>query len=76
MFHNYLLSIVKEMFITSEELYQEENYYGEIGYNQGFLCVDGAKIKDILNLNEAQQRCELCIDVNKNAIARKRWRMN
>lgn len=72
MFHNRLLSIVKEMF-TSEELYREENYYGEIGYNQGFLCVDGAKIKDILNLNEAQQHCELCIDVNKNIIIRKLW---
>lgn len=72
MFHNRSLSIVKEV-VASEESYQEENYYEAIGYNQGFLCVDGAKIKDILNLNEAQQHCELCIDVDKNVIARKGW---
>lgn len=49
----------------------EENWYQYLGYQDNCLYVDGAKIKDILNLEDL--RCYVCIDVNQNVIVEETW---
>ncbi len=49
--------------------FEESNYYGYMG--DGYLRVDGARIRDILNLNDLG--CYIFIDKDGNAFARETW---
>ena len=51
--------------------YREEDYFNSMGYRDGYLYVDGARVDDIINFEE--QNCYICIDVDGNAIARETW---
>ena len=51
--------------------YSEEDYFNSMGYRDGYLYVDGARVDDIINFEE--QNCYICIDVDGNAIARESW---
>ena len=51
--------------------YSEEDYFNSMGYRDGYLYVDGARVDDIINFEE--QNCYICIDVDGNAIARETW---
>ena len=74
LFYSSLLSDMKE-FVEMGNVpswkYREEDYFNSMGYRDGYLYVDGAKVDDIINFEE--QNCYICIDVNGNAIARETW---
>ena len=42
-----------------------------MGFHDGFIYVDGARIKDIINFDDLS--CYICIDAEKNVIARSSW---
>lgn len=69
-FRSYLLSRM-EMFANGAWLYNEEDYFRSMGFNEGFLYVDGGFIPDILNIDSVE--CFCCIDKDGNAYARERW---
>lgn len=74
LFYSTLLSDMKNFCKkgnTPSWMYREEDYFNSMGYRDGFLYVDGARIDDLLNFEE--QNCYVCIDVNGNAIARESW---
>ena len=52
-------------------MYREEDYFPSMGFRDGFLYVDGARVDDVINIEE--QDCYICIDVDGNAIARESW---
>lgn len=65
-------SILKQIRYSFPELRNsEEDWYQYLGYLDNCLYVDGAKIKDILNLKDLG--CYICIDVNQNVIVRETW---
>lgn len=74
LFYSYLLIEMKN-FVEKGKIpswmYREEDYFNSMGYRDGFLYVDGARIDDLLNFEE--QSCYICIDANGNAIARESW---
>lgn len=55
-------------------MYSEEDYFNSMGYRDGYLYVDGARVDDIINFEE--QNCYICIDADGNAIARETWNGN
>ena len=72
--HSSLLSDMKEfaeMGNAPSWEYREEDYFNSMGYRDGYLYVDGARVDDIINFEE--QNCYICIDVDGNAIARETW---
>lgn len=73
LFYSYLLTKMKGFAENGGPswMYSEEDYFNSMGYRDGFLYVDGAKIDDLLNFNE--QSCYICIDADGNAIARQSW---
>ena len=73
LFHSRLLSEVQSFAKDSRKgwMFREEDYFREMGKLDGFLRVDGAKIADLLNFDEAG--CFVCIDKDGNAIARESW---
>lgn len=66
LFRSYLLEKLEKANIR---FYSEEDYFTSMGYRDGFIYVDGAKIKDIKNLDELS--CFSFIDKNDNAFTRK-----
>jgi len=70
LFHSNLLYKMKDS-TKNSFLFSEEDYYGSMGYNDGYIYVDGAKVEDVLNMNE--QDCFICIDEKGTAIARESW---
>ena len=74
LFYSSLLSDMKEFAEMGNALswkYSEEDYFNSMGYRDGYLYVDGARVDDIINFEE--QNCYICIDVDGNAIARETW---
>lgn len=74
LFYSNLLSDMKDFVEKSNTpswMYKEEDYFNSMGYRDGFLYVDGARVDDILNFEE--QNCYICIDVDGNVIARETW---
>ena len=77
LFYSSLLSDMKEfaeMGNAPSWKYSEEDYFNSMGYRDGYLYVDGARVDDIINFEE--QNCYICIDVDGNAIARETWNGN
>ena len=76
LFYSYLLTkmegFVKDGRLPSY-LYSEEDYFNSMGYRDGFLYVDGARVDDLLNFETEIENCYICIDANGNAIARESW---
>ena len=74
LFYSSLLSDMKE-FAEKGNVpswgYREEDYFNSMGYHDGFLYVDGARVDDLLNFEE--QNCFICIDADRNVIARETW---
>lgn len=64
------LSILQEH-ITPSFIYHEEDWFSTLGYFDGYIRVDGAKQKDILNLKDLG--CYACILPDGSAIARSSW---
>ena len=74
LFRSYLLDKMKGFAEESRKpnfMYKEEDYFTSMGFLDGFLYVDGAKVCDIINFSEVS--CYCCIDQNGNAIARETW---
>ena len=65
LFRSFLLEKMQKANI---KFYSEEDYFTSMGYRDGFLYVDGAKIKDIQNIEELN--CFSFIDKNGNAFTR------
>ena len=70
LFYSYLLTNMKS-FAGNTFMYREEDYYPTMGSGDGYIRVDGARIDDLLNFEE--QNCYICMDANRNAIARETW---
>lgn len=69
LFHSSLLAEIRERFPSYKS--REEDWFVYLGVRDNYLCVDGAKIKDIINLEELG--CYICIDIDGSVIARGRW---
>lgn len=67
LFHSKLLTDLQK----SKKILFENIYYRSMGSRDGFLYVDGARIDDLLNFDEID--CFVCIDFDKNVIARETW---
>lgn len=68
----YISSLLTEMREKSNRLlFLEEDYYNYMGYRDGFLYVDGAKISDIEKITEPN--CYCCLSDNGKAYARESW---
>lgn len=76
LFHSKLLSDIRKFAKKAniEWRFREEDYFQELGFNEGFIRVDGAKIADLLNFDDVE--CFACIDKDGNAIARESWNGN
>lgn len=69
LFYSSILNQIRQSFPSYK--CSEEDYISYMGLNDGFIYVDGARVKDILNLDDIS--CYVCIDADKNVIARSRW---
>lgn len=70
LFWSSLLSTLKEN-ITPEWMYHEEDWFMNMGFDDGYILVDGAKQNDVLNINKLG--CYICILPDGSAIARDSW---
>ena len=70
LFWSYLLSEMEE-FSKKSFMYNEENYFCSMGFRDGFLYVDGAKISDILNYEDLD--CYTFIGIDGEAYSREWW---
>jgi len=70
LFLSKILSVMEED-IKPKFRFKEENYFSYMGIYDGFIYVDGAWAKDILNYHELQPY--ICIDLDGKAIARQSW---
>ena len=66
LFHSALLSELKEN--------EKDPYSSNMGYCDGYIHIDGARQKDILNLDELE--CFGCVLPDGSAIAREMWTGN
>lgn len=73
LFHSALLSESKRN-AKVPSVYAEESYFPNMEYCDGYILVDGAMQKDILNLDELE--CFGCILPDGSAIARELWTGN
>lgn len=73
LFWSYLLSKMQE-FSKESFLYHEEDYFASMGYRDGFLYVDGAKISDITNIDEIG--CFTFMNADGEAYSREWWNGN
>lgn len=73
LFHSALLSELKRN-AKVPFAYTEESYFPNMGYRDGYILVDGARQKDILNLEDLG--CFGCILPDGSAIARESWTGN
>ena len=55
-------------------MYNEEDYFCSMGFNDGFIYVDGAKISDIINYEDLD--CYTFIGIDREAYSRKWWNGN
>lgn len=72
--NNYNLFISRFLSIAKEKLvpyYSESNYYKLMGHSDGHIRVDGAWIKDVMNLDDLSGG--ICIDKDGEVIARTHW---
>lgn len=51
--------------------YKEEDYFNYLGFYDGYIHVDGARQKDIVNLEKLD--CYVCVLPDGSAIARENW---
>lgn len=70
LFWSYLLNEL-ENFSNKSFVYREEDYFSTMGYRDGYILVDGAKISDILNMDDIG--CFTFIDSEGNAYSREWW---
>ena len=70
LFWSHLLNNL-ENFSKKSFMYKEEDYYSAMGYRDGFLYVDGAKMSDIINIEEIG--CFSFIGSNGEAYSREWW---
>ena len=70
LFLSSLLSTLKEN-ITPKWMYHEEDWFMNMGFGDGYILVDGAKQRDVLNINKLG--CYICILPDGSAIARDSW---
>ena len=64
-------SIFKTLSSGEKIFFSEEDYYPYMGYHDGYLYVDGAYAKDIMNIDDLQ--CYQFIDENGMGFARESW---
>lgn len=69
LFYSSILNRIRHSFPRFET--REEDWFSYLGYLDNYLHVDGAKIKDILNIEDLG--CYVCIDVNGNVIVQETW---
>lgn len=55
-------------------VYREEDYFSNMGFNEGFLYIDGGLVSDIKNFNDVC--CDCCIDKSGNAFSKEYWNGN
>lgn len=70
LFLSSLLSTLKE-YVTPKWAYDEENWFACLGFYDGFIRVDGARLKDVINVDELD--CYIFILPNGTAVARSRY---
>lgn len=68
LFWSYLLNDMQE---NKKSFYNEEDYFCSMGFNDGFLYVDGAKISDVLNFEGLN--CYTFIGFDGEAYSREWW---
>lgn len=69
LFWSYLLNDFEHQ--TKYPFYREEDYFNSMGFRDGFMYVDGAKMSDITNINDIG--CYTFIDANGEAYSREYW---
>ena len=70
LFWSYLLNNMEE-FSKKSFMYSEEDYFASMGYRDGFLYVDGAKISDIMNIDKIG--CFTFMNADGEAYSREWW---
>ena len=70
LFWSYLLNQLED-FSKESFMYREEKYFSSMGYCDGFLYVDGAKISDIMNMDKIG--CFTFMNAEGEAYSRKWW---
>lgn len=70
LFWSHLLCDMEE-FSKKSLMYNEESYFYSMGFRDGFLYVDGAKVSDILNYEDLD--CYTFIGIDEEAYSRKWW---
>ena len=60
--------------ITPSFMYSEEDWFSSLGISDGYIRVDGAKLKDVLNLDDLG--CYIYILPDGSAVARSSWNGN
>ena len=73
LFWSSLLSTLKK-YITPRFVFQEEEWFMNMGFADGHILVDGARQRDVLNLDTLG--CYICILPDKSVIARSSWNWN
>jgi hypothetical protein len=68
LFHS---SILKHLLEKKSYYTVEEDYFNYMGFRDGFLYVDGAKISDIININNIS--CFGFIDIDGEPYVREEW---
>lgn len=70
LFWSSLLSTLKK-YITPSFMFHEEDWFMNMGFKDKYILVDGARQKDVLNLNEIE--CYIVVLPDGSAIARESW---
>lgn len=68
LFYSKMLSVMKQKLGI---FFDEEDYFPYMGFRDGYIYVDGARVDDLLNFDDLS--CYICIDADGNAIARETW---
>lgn len=56
--------------IRPYSLYHEEDLYNELGYRDGYIRVDGALIRDLVDFEQYCDDCCCLVDIDKKAYSR------
>ena len=72
LFWSCLLSTLEEN-IKPEWCFSEEDWFVNMGFGDGYILVDGARLKDVLNFDEIADSGYICILPDGSAIARESW---
>ena len=57
-------------YIHPYSLYHEEDLYNELGYRDGYIRVDGARIGDLIDFEKCCNDCYCVVDVDDNVYTR------